>query len=371
MELFCQKYEMIPCHVIEYCSKSLHTLFIRMYSRPFQCIIESTENPFTNLKKIDIRRCGHQSNLWTFDSAVFPNLQTLKFKLNKLARGIDFISPKMVYRIKTLKSFSFDDTMAQYNDKRIYMDIIDMIEMNTQLEVFEIALLEQFDEDSFGALMRHLACLPNLRRLNLICSGPESVFTVLRPYHFDTVTDFGLFNIPSTFATVIPFTFNQLKRFTISTANRSRTEHLNHPQIWDFIVNNKHLKSIFLHGRLNGSFITNYEHVFSQVEELYIHRCQDIPFDTVLGFIKNRLKKWKISGTRESKRNKDDIFDMIVSNGFSLTRCTSDRISCSNCFIECYNLCNLVDWGSNDELKSYIPLINSYYAHYYCREKGF
>lgn len=357
-------------YVIKYCSKSLHTLMIRRYNSPLQSILKSNENPFTNLKKLYIRQCYHgESNLWKFDGVVFPNLQTLKFNLNNM-RSVDFISPKMVYHIKSLKSFSFDDTYAQYNDKRIYTDIVDMIKLNTHLEKFEIALLEQFDEQSFEALMRHLECLPNLRRLNLIFSGPESVFNVHGSYHFDNVVDFGLFNTPSTFITKIPFTFNQLKRFTITTANITFSEHLNHSHIWDFLANNKHLTSIFLHGKVNGSFITNYEHFFSNVEELYINGCQDIPIDIVLDFLKNRLKKLKISGTRKSfKGNSYDICDILECNKIEFEAKIVERkkhFSFLNCFIKCdwltYNV--EVDLYSNDELKCYIPLINPYYAEY-------
>lgn len=107
-------------------------------------------------------------------------------------------------------------------------------------------------------------------------------------YHFDNVVDFGLFNIPSTFATKIPFTFNQLERFTIATANKTFSEHLRYAHIRDFMPNNKHLSSICLQGKVNGSFVSNYEHVFSNVDELYILKCEHIPKDTVLGFLKNR-----------------------------------------------------------------------------------
>lgn len=366
----------IPFYVIKHCSKSLQTLMIRNYVWHLQSIFKSIENPFTNLKKLLVQECRHESNLWKFDGVVFPNLQTLKFNLNRM-ESVDFISPKMVYHIKSLKSFSFDDTMAQYNDKRIYTDIVDMIKLNTQLERFEIALLEQFDEQSFQSLMRHLECLPNLRRLNLIFSGPESVFNVLGSYHFHNVVDFGLFNLPSTFATKIPFTFNQLKRFTITNANKTFSEHLHHAHIWDFMVNNKHLTSIFLHGKVNGSFITNYEHVFSNVEELYIHKCQNIPIDTVLDFFKNRLKKLKISGTRKTiKGNYYDICDILECNGieFGLKRIEGKtRFSFLNCFIECdwYEYTEDVGLYSNDELKCYIPLINPYHAEHSCGAKGY
>lgn len=364
--------EKIPFYVIKYCSKSLHTLMIRWNTCHIQSIFKSIENPFTNLKKLYIRHCRQESVLWMFDGIVFPNLQTLKFNLNWMSSA-DFISPKMVYHIKTLKSFSFDDTMAQYNDKRIYTDIVDMIKLNTQLEIFEIALLEQFDEQSFGALMRHLECLPNLRRLNLIFSGPESVFNALGSYHFDNVVDFGLFNIPSTFATRIPFTFNQLKRFTIITANKTLSEHLHHANIWDFMANNKHLTSIFLHGKVNGSFITNYAHVFSIVEELYIHECQDIPIDTVLGFLKNRLEKLKISGTRKSsKGNYYDICDILECNEIEFAIC-GRKLSFLNCFIKCSSLHynEEVDFCSNDEPECYLPLVNPYHAKYSCAAKGY
>lgn len=343
---------------------------LRSYIWPFQSIFESTENPFTNLENLYVLKCRHESNLWKFDDAVFPKLQTLKFNLNTM-RSVDFIPPKMVYHIKSLKSFSFDDTMAQYNDKRIYADIVDMIKLNAQLETFEIALLEQFDEQSFETLMQHLECLPNLRRLNLIFSGPESVFNVLRSYHFENVVDFGLFNIPSTFATRIPFTFNQLERFTITTAEKTLSEHLNHAHIWDFMANNTHLTSIFLHGKVNGSFITNYEHVLCNVQELYIHYCQDIPMQTVLDILKNRLKKLKIRGTMKFSFNGNyhDICDILERNEIGSNwkdGGLKNYFSFLNCVLQ-YDRTSYeegVDLYSNDELKCYIPPINSFYARY-------
>lgn len=55
---------------------------------------------------------------------------------------VDYVPPKMVEHIKSLKSFSFDDTMAQYTGNSIHIDIAEMIKLNTQLEKFEIALLD-------------------------------------------------------------------------------------------------------------------------------------------------------------------------------------------------------------------------------------
>lgn len=357
----------IPFYVIKYCSKSLHALRIRGYLVQYQSIFESVENPFKNLKTLIIQLCHYESKLWNFDSAVFPNLQTLKLQLNKMD-SMD--SPKIQFEaFPALKSFSFNGTRGQNNDT--IADIIDMIKLNTQLEKFEFALLEQFDERSFDALMRCLKCLPNLHRLNLIFSGPNSVFNVLDSYHFNTVTDFGLFNIPSTFPMRIPFTFNKLKRFIITTANKTFDEHLNHAHIWDFLVNNKHLTSIFLHGKVNGSFITNYEHVFSNVEELYIHKCEDIPIDSLLAFLKNRLTKFKIIGTRKPiKRNSHDIYDILNSHEiefkskFHLFVESNTDSPLINYFIKCNQFDN-IDFYSKDKLECYIPLINPYYSEYH------
>lgn len=182
--------------MIKYCSKSLHTLRIAGYLELTQSIFESVENPFTNLKNLIIRLCRYKPKLWNFDSTVFPNLQTLKLHLNKMD-SMD--SPKIEFNtFPALKSFSFNGTRSQNNDT--ITGIIDMIKLNKQLEKFEFALLEQFDEHSFDALMQCLKCLPNLQRLNLIFSGPKSVLNVLDAYHFNNVMDFGLFNIPYTFS---------------------------------------------------------------------------------------------------------------------------------------------------------------------------
>lgn len=364
----------IQFYVIKYCSNSLHTLRLRYYFAVTPNIFESVENPFTNLKNLIIQFCRYEPKLWNFDGAVFPNLQTLKLNLNKMD-SMD--SPKIEFKtFHALKSFSFDGTRHQNIDT--IAAIINMIKLNTQLEKFEIALLEQFDEQSFDALMQCLTRLPNLQRLNLIFSGPKSVFNVLDSYHFNNVMDFGLFNIPSTFSIKIPFTFNKLKRFIISTANKTFTEHLNHAHIWDFLVNNKKLTSICLHGKVNGSFITNYEHVFSNVEELYILKCEDIPIDSVLGFLKNRLRKFRITGTRQPiKRNSSDISDILNSHGIEFKSkydflelfIESNRDwPLINSFIQC-NYVDDIDFYSKDKLKCYIPVINPYYSEYHMARK--
>lgn len=373
--------EIIPFYVIKYCSKSLHTLRVRGYSVPCQSILESVENPFTNLKKLIIQYLIYQPKLWKFDSAVFPNLQTLKLRLIKM-ESMD--SPKIEFTaFPALKSFAFDGTRRQNIDT--FTDIIDMIKLNTQLERFKIALLEEFDEQSFDALMQCLKCLPNLQRLNLIFSGPKSVFNVRDSYHFSNVVDFGLFNIPATFSIKIPFTFNKLKCFIITTANKTTTEHLNHAHIWDFLVNNKHLTSIFLHGEVNGSFIINYEHVFSNVDELYIHNCVDIPIDSVFSLLKkNRLRKFKIAGTRQPiKRNSFEISGILNSHGIEFKSKfyflilglnanlrypdiiqSNVDLSLINYFIATDST-DGIEFYSKDKLECYIPLINEYYSRFF------
>lgn len=165
-----------------------------------------------------------------------------------------------------------------------------------------------------------------------------------------------------------------MKRFIITSANITFTEHLNHAHIWDFLINNKHLTSIFLHGKVNGSFISHYEHVFSNVEELYMHKCEDIPIDSVLGLLKNRLRKFKIIGTRQPiKRNSYDISDILNSHEIEfklkydfleLFIKRNADFSLINYFIKC-NHVDDIDFYSKDELECYILLINPYYSEYY------
>lgn len=378
--------DIVPQYVIKYCSKSLRTLQIRSYYI-HHSMFNSVGNPFTNLKKLYIQRSRlycYESNSWEFGGAIFPNLQTLKINLNRMGSGDaqkwnDFQrlpEAKMEFQtLPVLKSFAFDGTLGQHHYTRNYTDIIDMIKLNTQLEKFEIALIETFDENFFDDLMQSLKCLPNLRRINLIFAGPKSVFSELNTYHFDNVMDFGLFNIPSTFSIKIPFTFNRLKRFIIKTAEKG-TEHLNHANIWDFIGNNKHLTSIFLHGEVNGSIIKNNEHALSNVEELYIQQCNEVPIDTVLGFLKNRLKQFKISGINSS-RMRDNYFNFCDSLKFHeidfktnsylrLLECfikNSTGFPLINCFIEC-NPYSEIEIYSKNKLNCYIPPINWYYTHY-------
>lgn len=384
MILYRKYKDKIECYVNKYCSKSVQTLRIYSCGSPHN-ILKTDLNSFPNLKKLNIKYCHYEPNLWKFEHTAFPNLQTLKLNLNWMD-SID--SPKIEFQtFPALKSFSFDGTMGHYYDMRNYTDVIEMIKLNTQLEKFEIALLEHCDQQSFELLMQHIVeYLPNLQCLNLIFSGPTSVFSVRDSYHFDKVTDFGLFNIPITFLTKIPFTFHKLKRFTITTAEKTFTEHLNYPQIWDFMANNKHLTSIFLHGKVNGSFITNYEYVFANVEELFIHKCQDIPINTVLGFLKNRLKLFSISGMNGAcdTGNYHDICKKLKVNEieFKVKQKYLDDIvlelfikvksdfSLIHSFIECSFCFNYIKFYSNDVLKCYKPPMNAYYAEYAIAVKG-
>lgn len=381
----------VDLYVVKYCSKSIQTLRIISAKTP-QNVFKSVENPFIYLKKLSIQGCQHESNLWRFEAAVFPNLQSLKLYMNWM---VPMVSQRIEFqKFPLLKCFSFDGTMEHYNDMRNYTDIVEMIKLNSQLEKFEIVLIEHFDQQHFGVLMQCIIdYLPNLQCLNLIFSGPDSVFNVIDSYHFDNVTDFGLFNIPSTFSTKVPFTFPKLKRLTITTADKTFTEHLNHAHIWDFIANNKDLTSIFLHGNVNGTLITNYEHVFSNVEELYMSKCHDIPIDTVLKFMKNRLKKHSISGTKKSmeKHLYQDFCEILKVNeiefrevkpkhrffniGLELIIKRMSDFSFMGCYFECRgsfingNESDVIFY-SNSELECYMPtIINPYYAHYHIGEK--
>lgn len=372
--------EKIESYVIKYCSKSLQTLRIRCPR--IQTLFKSTETPFTNLKNLNIKFSVYKSqNLWRFETAAFPNLETLELVLNRMD------STKLeIQAFPALKCFSFDGSVGNYNDIRRYADIVEMIKLNKQLEKLELALLENYDQSLVKCLSQYL---PNLRCLNLIMSGTLLFSNASDSYHFNTVTDFGLFNIPATFSN-LPFTFDKLERFTISTSEKTYTEHLNHVHIWNFIAKNKNLISIFLHGKLNGTFITNYEHVFTNVEELYINSCEDLPIYTILDLLKknSKLKKFSISGsiklmnrTQWDCQNLCEIFKMneiefkvIAWNHLELfiTRPNNQLITC---FLKCdCNICDTytiqnIKLYNNDKLKCYNPPVQEYYSKYYCPVK--
>lgn len=387
------KQEKIESYVLKYCSKSLQTLRIR--NARIHSLFKPTENTFTNLKNLHIKFSYYEPNLWRFEVTTFPNLQTLKLVLNRMG------STKIECQtFPALKCFSFDGSPGNYNEIRRYTDVIEIIKLNPQLEKIELALLEDYDQVLVESINRYL---PELRCLNLILSGTYLFSNLPYSYHFENVIDFGLFNIPVEFSK-IPFTFNKLKRFAITASGKYKhlnREHLNHTHIWDFMADNKDLTSIFLHGNLNGSLITNYERVFLNIEELYINACQNIPIDTVLGLMKknNRLKKFSISGTRISTiKNCSDIYEIIRNNGielkifprkrphyrlkfFELFVNKTTELSLRRCFFECYyDICGPGDgtgcWTeqhvkfyTDDEPKCYIPPVNLFYSEYHTQTK--
>lgn len=253
----------IENYVAEYCSKSLRRF---TFGDPPKFLFTENQTPFINVESIIFH--GYIRLHEVQFNTIFPNLKHIELNVSHLFwKGfVDIAMP-------SLKNV-FIDARASNRNRVLGLqenDIKKLLKLNPQIEDLDLrivgfsdVILQGFNEN-----------LPNLKRFSF---GTSSNYNVQR-YHLDSVIDFTMHPFFKTLN--IPFTFSKLERFEYFCKGIRTIESC----VFDFLAENKHLKSITLHG-VSGriSELFHLDLVLTSIEELSIgiFPHTDFPSDLIL-----------------------------------------------------------------------------------------
>lgn len=314
--------KMLECYLSDYASESLIQMKLARFY-PDQCIFQTIQKPFTNLKSLCIEECAFGREL-PFNR-IFPNLKSLKLGTNKY---------KCCSAIRL--HFSVLTDLALHDDthslkKFDQSDVKELLKLNPQLEKLELCLSMEFGPQ-FVTWIKE-AC-PNLQHLGLGCSPTSLSFTFLysETCHFNQIEKFTLNNYT---AITAPFTFSKLKYLELGV-NWTMCNTF----ISELIVKNPHLISLTL--ELSSTFydlhnLFRMEHLLLNIEELRIEILkEDIPSDDLMYFLtQNRsLKRFSL---KTMSWHFHEVYNAIISGNnefkirhkaieFNITR-TADNYS--------------------------------------------
>lgn len=244
----------IESYVAKYCSMSLRRF---QFNEPPRLLFEENQNSFINVERIDFSNYSPLCDV-PF-SKFFPNLKHIQLYIYRTVwdRSILIAIPSMrsLYIYATFISRNRDSNLEEN-------DINELLKLNPQIEELEINLGDGFKDVIFQNFNVNL---PMLRKFSLR-SHPNNID---QRYHSDSVIDFVL--KPSKKLTNISFTFNKLERFKCSFFNDETIASC----VFNFIEENKHLKSITLDGLFRGintsiKKLFQLDSVLTNIEELSI-----------------------------------------------------------------------------------------------------
>ncbi|XP_055307320.1 uncharacterized protein LOC129571540 [Sitodiplosis mosellana] len=272
----------------KYCSKSLreltdrtnNLLFLKEIRNPFINVekifctwvsFSTSEIPFNtlfpNLKSLDVAWISGSTSEMPF-CTLFPNLESLKTSIsNKVA--VRIASPSMKHLCITTPMF--------HEENIVY----ELLKLNPQLEKLEIDFKNIFRHIMFSRDVN----LPKLK--DLFLRTYFKTYNVQR-YHFDNVTNFHL--VVNSDLAYVPFTFNKLERFQFTSYYFSKSDTIP-SHIFDFITENKHLKSITV-SRLECGVTELFQlcSVLTNIEELYVEVRRPLP-SSISELIRNLFSK--------------------------------------------------------------------------------
>lgn len=272
-------------YLAEYCLKSLREITLYAIKPDRAAAFEATGIQLPNIETIFTRNCFFAQN-FSFN-VNFPNLQTLSLKQARCQFNIKD------WHFPTVKKLYFDC----YRCERGYdmNDLIEMFKRQPQLEKLELILAHYKFSPNLAKCFNEF--LPRLQSLTL--RFLKIIPKYFEPVHLEHITDFDLkleFLRPHQ---NIPFTFNRLEHIKISLFMVLYTHPDSAALISEFILKNKHLKTIHVKG-IRGNFqqLFQFENVLSNVEELSICSFENVPSDIVDIFLKQSqsLKLLRICG---------------------------------------------------------------------------
>lgn len=289
----------IESYVAKYCSKSLRQFLL---TQPPTFLFTEIQTSFINVETIKFhnypRLCEVPFN------TIFPNLKSIDLLI--VWKGFNLICIPSVknlfmYAIKTHQSINAQST----NEEN---EIKDLLKLNPQIEKLELKLTSGFSYDIiFHGLNENL---PTLQRFILQMYSNNSV----QRYHLDNVVDFQM--IAGSKLTYIPFTFSKLERFKCRCFYNDTIASC----VFDFIAENKQLKSIILRGVKDGlDGLSQHVSLLKNIEELDIEIIKPffpkITSDFILNlFSQNQsLKKLTLIAYPENYESLNDLVKSKIS----------------------------------------------------------
>lgn len=220
----------IESYVARYCSKSLRRF---TFDEPPRFLFKENQNSFINVERIDFFNYSPLCDV-PF-SKIFPNLKHIDLHIYRTVwdRSIHIAIP-------SVKNLHIDATLGRQNkDLNLAKnDINELLKLNPQIEDLKLKLSDGF-EFFFQDFNENM---PMLQRFSLRMIS----YSIDQRYHSDSVIDFHMNSIYK--LTNIPFTFSKLERFECNCWHDDTIPSC----IFDFIAENKHLKSITLDGVRHG-----------------------------------------------------------------------------------------------------------------------
>lgn len=266
----------ITRYLAQYCSMSLYSLSLCGNSTkfPFDCV----DNAFINVEMLRVDLCKFEHDFIL--GKIFPNLRVLDLGANWYENPQTIVKNLASVRQLTIQANKFEEN-----------DIKAMLKSNPQLERLEILPIY-----SMKIIKSINKCLPNLRCLELRGLPQEFYDKKVETIQLDHIVNLAL-HVGNTPFQNIPFSFKRLENLLVIGANEpplrlsrkclhffGRLQHLKQLTILGWYGNELNIRKFFeLKSMMN-------------VEQFNFSWTDDIPNDSVLGFLKHnqRLKMMKI-----------------------------------------------------------------------------
>lgn len=240
----------IESYVAKYCSKSLRRFLL---VEPPRFLFKENQTPFINVESINF---SYYRRLCEVPfSTIFPSLQHIELDISHS------IWYDIVIAIPSMKKLSIDVTKSREN-RALELEengIKELLKLNPQIEDLELIIHSKFTDVLFQGFNENL---PKLQRFSLAMRAN------FQRYHSDSVIDFKM--RPLSKFINIPCTFSKLERFEYDYYCDNAIETIE-SCIFDFIAENKYLKSITLTSvRSEISKLFQLDSVLKNIEELNV-----------------------------------------------------------------------------------------------------